>query len=122
MKLPDPLHVVAIVVDDKIISFYNIDPEGGPYFSGSMKHAHIFDNIAIAVKVVKDLNTKSNTPQKAQRGGTLYPHPDVQRALELSNKKMKGQGMAVVLDLLPTIGFGANIHGEIKEPTGYTYD
>ena len=122
MKLPNPLFVIAIVEDDEVKRYYDVDPESGPYFSTRLKYAKIFDDVVEATEIVKELHIKANTVQQPHSGGTLYPHSDIHRALELSNKKMKAQGIAVVLELQPVERFGTHIHGEIKEPTGYTYD
>lgn len=122
MHLPNSLFVVAIVEDGEVKRYYDVDRDSGPYFSAQLKYAKIFDDGDIATEIVKELNIKANTPQPPHSGGTLYPHPDIHRALEIYDKKRKAEGMAVVLELVPTVGFGAPIYGEIKEPTGYTYD
>lgn len=123
LTLPQATFVIAIVENDKIKSFYAFDSQSGyPYFSDSLFGIKFFSSKEKAIEVVEDLHKQSITPQKPHSGGTLYPASDVHRALDLSNKKKSGEATVVALELKLDHVFDRHIRGEIKEPTGYTYD
>jgi hypothetical protein len=115
--------VVGIVEGDTLQRFYATDrADGSPWFPERLSNADVLTTRIDAVAIAERLELKSNEKQQPHSGGTLYPNTDVQCALEISDKKRQATGRAVVfkITLDPVESFP--IHGEIKVPTGYTYD
>jgi hypothetical protein len=126
MNVETKQYVVGIVENGAVVSYYAIEPNTGgyPYFPKDLRSAEFFAKEEDAVVVAVELGAQADTPQQPDRDGTICPHADIKRALGISNAKKSAKGEAVVFkviyDLQPLKTVA--IHGEIKKPTGYTYD
>ena len=121
-----PAFVIAVVEGNVIKSYYRVPSAGDEYnpsFDNTIRQATIFDSLDKPIKIVEELVRVSLVKQKPNSNGTIYPATDIHRLLGLSNAKKSGSADLLILRLhAGQQERRITITGEIKEPTGFTYD
>lgn len=99
------------------------DEEGGRalWWSVRLASAKIFTSWKEANKQFDELRGLGSKPNRMS-DGTIFPHPLLQAALDISTTKPKASAEFAICEISLEALVTTTISGEIKKPTGFTYD
>lgn len=120
VQIPE-LYVIAVVENDEIVHYYNHGKEDIEW-SVNIEYADFFVDTTKLRLAYETIVNASGYKNKPSSDGTIFPHHYIHRALRLSTHRPKITAELVVLRLNGEVKQATKISGEIKKPTGYTYD
>lgn len=119
IKLPE-LFVIAVIEDNEVSGYYD-DRGECLEFNKSIKYAELFTDFK-SVEIVFEQLVKASGVINPSSDGVLYPADSIRRALRLCDSKPRGIATIAIVKLAGEFVTSKDISGEIKKPTGYTYD
>jgi len=113
--------VIVLKVNKDTFDYFAIDHTSGgyPYWTRLVKNAKIFETKEDAEK---ELTSDAFTKNSIMTDGTMLPPSMVQSGANINYRKKSGTAEIAISKLEVVLGNCIEFFGEIKKPTGITYD